>query len=106
MADREKPGIYFIVDFDWPQPLQEEHGRNARNLHDMVQDRSWIREVAAASGGIGVGRSSTWIFWLEGYAALERLLRDEADEVGRAYRAFFGDMARVEDKVREEVVFL
>jgi hypothetical protein len=99
-------GIYLIVDFDWPKPLSADQPKKARRLHDLVQNQSWIKEVVAASGGIGHAPVSTWIFWLENYAALDRLLRDEEDEVSQAYIAFFAEMPHVTKKVREEVVFL
>lgn len=69
MADTPKTGIYLIVDFDWPNPFEPEHGKNARKLHAVVQNQHWIREVAAASSGVGAGPGSSWIFWLENYAA-------------------------------------
>jgi hypothetical protein len=106
MATPAKPGIYLCVDFDWPKPFKEEHGKLARKLHDVVQNQSWIREVVAASGGLGSGPSSTWIFWLEDYAALDTLMRDRENEVTTAYWDFFGQMPLVVDKIRDEVVFL
>jgi hypothetical protein len=99
-------GIYLIVDFDWPHPMTADQPKKARHLHDLVQDQSWIKEVVAASGGLGSGPDSTWIFWLENYAALDRLLRDQEDDVCRAYLAFFSEMVNVIEKVREEVIFL
>jgi hypothetical protein len=100
------PGIYLIVEFDWPQPFEQEHAKLARALHDAVQGRDWIKETAAASGGIGGRRSSLWVFRLESYAALDRLFKDREDPVSQAYLAFFSKMATVEDWVREEVVFV
>lgn len=102
----QKPGIYLIIDFEWPQPFNSTYLRRARELHDTVQKQPWVREVVAASGGIGPGPAYTWVFWLEDYAALERLLRSPEDEVAQAYRAFFANMAHVTDKVREEVLFV
>lgn len=64
------------------------------------------KRVVAASGGIGGGPSSLWIFKLANYAALDRLFHDEEDPVAGAYRAFFGEMVDVQDMVREEVIFL
>lgn len=99
-------GIYLIVEFAWPRPFTQEHAKNARALHDVVQDKEWIREVVAASGGLGEGPPSIWIFWLPNFAALDRLLRNREDPVSRAYLAFFSQMVGVKDKVREEVAFL
>jgi len=99
-------GIYLIVEFEWPRPFSQEHAKNARALHDMVQDKGWIKEVVAASGGLGDGPPSIWIFWLPDYAALDRLFRDQEDPVSQAYSTFFSQMAVVKDKIREEVAFL
>jgi len=104
--DTTKPGIYLIVEFDWPQPFEEQHGKLARALHDSVQGLDWIKESVAASGGLGGKYSSLWIFWLENYAALDRLLGDPADAVSQAYRAFFSQMKTVRDQIREEVYFV
>jgi hypothetical protein len=101
-----KPGVYLFVFFDWPDPFVPEHGKKARRLHDVVQGKTWIREAVAASGGVGGEHSSVWVFWLESYAALERLLRDPDDEVAQAYGDFFGSMAMVRDQVRQEVMFV
>jgi hypothetical protein len=106
MPERRIPGIYLCVESDWPVPLQEEHGRAARRLHDAVAGQDWITEIAAASGGVGGGPRSIWIFRLNDYAALDRLLRHKEDEVAVAYQSFFSQMPLVIDKVREEVVFL
>lgn len=106
MAEQKQPGIYLIVEFDWPQPFTQDVGKKARHLHDIVQNQTWVREMVAGSGGLGEGPSSIWVFWLENYAALDRLLRDRSDEVSQAYIDFFNAMPRVVDKIREEVVFL
>ena len=94
-----------IIDFDWPKAFKPEHGELAPALHKATQNKSWIREVMAASGGIGGKQSSIWIFWLENYGALDRLLAEREEPVAIAYRAFFSAMESVEDKVREEVRF-
>jgi hypothetical protein len=101
----DKTGIFLIVEFDWPAPFEKEHARLARELHQAVQDQEWIKENMAASGGIGGGRSSLWIFWLENYAGLDRLLHDREDPVSQAYRTFIAQMSSVKDTIREEVVF-
>jgi hypothetical protein len=105
MNERE-PGIYLVINFNWPEPFTAEHGKNARKLHEVVQDKSWISETLAASGGIGGNKGSMWIFWLENYAALDRLLHSKEDELAQAYRDFFSEMAAVEEYIREEVVFI
>lgn len=99
-------GIYLFIEFDWPKPFETEYGRKARQLHDLVQNQSWIKEVAAASGGLGSGPSSSWVFWLENYAALDRLLRNREDEICQAYISFFSDMPVVIERIREEVLFI
>jgi hypothetical protein len=101
-----KPGIYLIIEFDWPQPFVEEHGKLARALHDATQGKKWVKESVAASGGVGGKRSSLWIFWMENYAALDRLLKDQTDPVSQAFMAFFSKMSKVRDWVREEVYFV
>lgn len=105
MAQTENPGVYLIVNFDWPRPFKPEYGDSARELHIALQDQDWIEEVLAASGGLGAGQSSIWLFWLENYAALDRLYSDPDEPVGKAYRAFFGVMEAVDDRIREEVRF-
>ena len=99
-------GIYLIVEFEWPRPFSREHAQKARQLHDVVQDKTWIKEVVAASGGVGDGPPSIWIFWLPNYAAVDRLLRNTDDPVSQAYTVFFSDMPVVKDKIREEVAFI
>jgi hypothetical protein len=105
MSDKPTTGIYLIVEFEWPNPMDPEAGKKAYHLHQVVQDQSWIQEVVAASGGIGDGPSSIWVFWLENYAALDRLLRSENDEVSTAFIAFRRAMPRLTEKIREEVLF-
>ncbi len=99
-------GIYLFIEFDWPKPFEPEYGRKARKLHDVVQNQSWIKEVVAASGGLGSGPSSSWVFWLENYAALDRLLRNQEEEICQVYTSFFSDMPVVVERIREEVLFL
>ena len=106
MNDEPKPGIYLMIDSDWPKPFDTEHAKKARKLQEVVQGKTWIKESVAASGGIGGGQATVWIFWLENYAVLDRLLKDDADEVAQAYRSFFSEIMAVEERIREEVVFL
>ena len=106
MAEQISPGVYLIVEFDWPSPMRPELVQRAKDLHQEVQNQMWIQEVVAASGGLGMGPSSIWIFRLENYAALDRLLRDRSDEISRMYVGFFSEMANVRDKVREEIFFM
>ena len=106
MSEIPAAGIYLIVEFDWPAQFERQHGTDARQLHDAVQNQSWIKEVVAGSGGLGKGPSAIWIFWLENYAALDRLLRSPTDPVSEAYLTFFRQMPNVIEKIREEVLFL
>jgi hypothetical protein len=106
MSETPSAGIYLIVEFDWPESISKEQGQNAAQLHAVVQNQTWIKEAVAASGGIGGGPSCIWIFWLENYAALDRLLHDKADDVCQTYLAFFSEMPVVHEKIREKVVFL
>lgn len=105
MNNVRQAGIYLFVDFDWPKPFQPEYGAKAKALHAAVQDGGWIREVVAASGGIGAGPSAIWVFWLENYTALDRLLRDREDSVAQTYQSFFSQMLTVTERIREEVIF-
>lgn len=106
MTEQTTHPIYLIVEFDWPNPMKPEFVQKAKDLHQAVQNQTWITEVVAASGGLGMGPSSIWIFRLENYAALDRLLRDRSDEISQAYVGFFSNMANVRDKVREAVLFM
>jgi hypothetical protein len=106
MSEQKHLGIYLIVEFEWPNPFSAEDGKKARRLHDVIQNQTWIREMMAGSGGVGEGPSSIWIFWLENYAALDRLFHDQSNDVSQAYSEFFSAMPKVVDKIREEVVFL
>lgn len=104
MAVPEKQGIYLFVSFDWPRPVKDEHQAAALKLHAVVQESRWVREVLAASGGLGQGSASVWVFRVPNYAALDRLLRDSSEPVCKAYTAFFSKMVAVTETVREEVV--
>ncbi|MGD2157284.1 MAG: hypothetical protein PVG14_02385 [Anaerolineales bacterium] len=97
-------GTYLVVQFSFPKPFQAEYGEKARALHQVLEGQDWIEEVFAASGGIGAGPSSIWVFKLNDYSALDRLLGGE-DPVSKAYVDFFGAMEDVRDFIREEVVF-
>lgn len=106
MNEQNSPDIYLIVEFSWPSPIEPGLAQKAAHLHQVVQNRGWIREVVAASGGLGGDLGSLWIFRLESYAAIDRLFHDRSDEVSQAYTDFFSKMPRVQDKIREQVVFL
>ncbi|HEX6033214.1 MAG TPA: hypothetical protein VFY83_02225, partial [Anaerolineales bacterium] len=93
MAEHTPSGIYLIVEFDWPSPMKPELLHKAKDLHQIVQNQTWIQEVVAASGGLGRGPSSIWIFRLENYSALDRLLRDRSNEISQAYVGLFSEMA-------------
>jgi hypothetical protein len=99
-------GIYLIVQFNWPDKPSNDMAKKARALHDAVQGAGWVREAVAGYGGLGSGPSSIWVFWLENYAALEKLLRDKADPIQQVYVAFFAEMKDLNESLREEVLFL
>ena len=100
-----KPGIYLIVQFNWPTPIEPEHAQAARALHDAVTEADWITEAVAASGGLGGTQSSIWVFHLENYTALDRLFRNYEDPVHQAYAACFHNMIDLTEVIREEVLF-
>ncbi|MFW9777585.1 MAG: hypothetical protein ACFFE8_01945 [Candidatus Heimdallarchaeota archaeon] len=99
------PGIYLIIEFDWPGHITPEIRKNASELHRVVEDEEWIREVAAGSSGIGGMASSIWIFWLRDYSSLDILLRDKKNAIHRAYMEFFEKMINVSDQIKEEIIF-
>jgi hypothetical protein len=104
--ERRNPDLYLIVEFNWPENFTREDTEKARILHERLQGQEWIEEALAASGGIGYGGSSMWIFRLRNYAGLDRLLMMTDDPVSKAYIAFFTRMADVTEKVRQQVIFL
>jgi hypothetical protein len=104
MSSDSDSGIYLIVYFDWPTPFKADYAEKAKQLHKATQNKDWIREEITASGGIGEGASSVWIFWLKNYASLDQLFNQE-DEIGKAYKGFFQEMGNVSDLVREQVIF-
>lgn len=106
MDSTDSPGVYLFVHFNWPKGYTKKMAQAARALHDQVLSADWIQEVLAASGGIGGGPSSVWVFRVDDYAALDRLLKDLQDPVAQAYRDFFQDMVDVNESLREEVLFL
>lgn len=97
-------GIFLIVSFNFPRPYQPEYGEKILALHKAIKGVEWIEEVFAASGGVGSGPSSIWVFKLKNYGALDILLGNE-DEVSKAYLDFLNVMEDVQDMIREEVVF-
>ena len=103
----QPPGVYLIVEFDWPQIITKEMSMAARALHDALQGKqTWIRETVAASNGVGSGPSSLWIFWLENYAALDSLIPQAVDPISGAFHVFFSHMQNVKQSLRDEVIFL
>ncbi len=104
MARNTLPGIYLIIEFDWPQPFEDEFGQLAADLHRSIQEHDWIEEVFTASGGVGGDLSSMWVFWLQDYAGLDRLFKDRSHPVSLAYNDFFSQMSGVHERIREEVI--
>jgi hypothetical protein len=96
--------IYLIVQFSFPKPFQPEYGIKAKALHQAMDGLDWIEEVFAASGGLGKGPSSMWVFKLVNYTSLDRLFHGD-DPVSKAYIDFFSVMDDVRDTIREEVLF-
>jgi hypothetical protein len=97
-------GIFLIVQFSFPRPFKPEYGVKAKALHQVLSGQNWIEEVFAASGGVGAGPSSIWVFKLENYAALDRLLKG-SEPTAKAYVDFFSLMDDVQDFIRDEVGF-
>jgi hypothetical protein len=106
MISEQQAGIYLIIEFDWPKIFNPETGQKARQLHEVTQNKRWIRPVIAGNGGIGLGSSSIWIFWLENYGSLDILLHDLENEISKTFLSFFSSVENVSEKIREEVIFL
>jgi hypothetical protein len=98
--------LYLFIEFEWPAEMTKELAGLAHKLHTLTQAESWIQEAVAASGGIGGTYSSVWVFKLDGYSALEKLMRDQENEISQTYMQFFSQMANVRDSLREQVVFM
>jgi hypothetical protein len=96
--------IYLIVEFSFPRPFQPDYGAKAKALNQALKGLDWVQEVFAASGGVGGGPSSVWVFKLANYAALDRLFHGD-EPVSKAYVDFFRSMADVNDTVREAITF-
>ncbi|MHA1303502.1 MAG: hypothetical protein ACTSQE_13230 [Candidatus Heimdallarchaeaceae archaeon] len=101
----QEPGIFYIISFDWPEEISSELSEKVRKFHELVKQTDWIEEKVAASGGIGVGATSIWIFWLQDYTDLNKLLRDD-NELAKLYREWTHEMLNLETTVREEVMFV
>ncbi|MDX1436470.1 MAG: hypothetical protein R3335_06655 [Anaerolineales bacterium] len=97
-------GIYLIVQFNFPTPFFPEVGQKAKRLHAACQSSDWIENILTASGGIGPGPSSIWIFKLNSYASLD-LLFDRENDASKAYIDFFTSVEDVAEIIRDEVVF-
>ena len=96
--------IYLIVNFNFPKPFKPEYGELVSILHQLLDADDWIEDVLTASGGIGGGPPSIWVFKLMDYASLDRLFRG-GEAILKAYFEFFRVMDDVEDIIREEVIF-
>ncbi|OLS28641.1 MAG: hypothetical protein HeimC2_05280 [Candidatus Heimdallarchaeota archaeon LC_2] len=108
-SEKQTPGIFLILEFDWPKEKTPEMYEAARNLHNMISKAEWVEEIFAGFGGIGAGKASIWGFKMSKYADLDKLVnsyRQDQNEVSRAYSNFFKLMINVEEKIREEVVFV
>ena len=109
LTENQKPGIFLILEFDWPREETPDMYKAAGNLHNKVQKTDWIEEIFAGFGGIGSGKASIWVFKMSTYADLDKLLNSyklDQNEVSKAYSKFFKLMINVEEKIRQEVVFV
>ena len=87
-----RPNKYLIVEFDWPKEEKPEMYKAAGNLHRALEEAEWIEEIFAGFGGIGVGKSSIWVFKITKYANLDKLNDSynlDQNEVSKAYSEFF-----------------
>ena len=104
-----KSNIFLIVEFNWPSETTPDLFKAAGDLHKTVLAAGWIEEVLAGFGGIGPGRASIWVFKMASYADLDKLVNSynvDQNEVSKSYSTFFGMMEDIEEKIREEVVFV
>ena len=105
-ASTKDPGLFLIIRFNWPREFKPEYGDAAKSLHVAIEHADWITEVLAASGGLGGKQSSYWVFKIQDYAALDRLLGEGDDAVASAYDLFFSSMLDIDEVIRKEVVFV
>ena len=78
-------------------------------MHETVRKNDWIDDPVVAYGGVGNGLPCMWIFSLESYAFLDKLLhptKNEHNDVAIAYSNFFNQMKTVKSKIKHEVQFL
>ena len=93
---------YLIIEFDWPDSPTPEHRKTVLTFRQAA-GLADFEEILAASGGIGAGPSSLWIFRIESYATIDRLRAP--GNLGKAYRDFGAAMCNVSERIREEVEF-
>src|SRR2546422_3126377 len=99
------PGIILFVEFAWPRPFVPDHGTLASQLHAAVAKHAWLREIVAASGGVGGRPSSPRGFLLPGYAARAPPFRLAEGPGGQAHPALFSGIDNGSANPREGVLF-
>ena len=107
--DIVKSSIFLIVEFNWPSETTPEMYSAAGDLHKTVVAAGWIEEILAGFGGIGPGRASIWVFKMSSYGDLDKIAnsyKTDQNEVSKSYSKFFEMMEDVEEKIREEVIFV
>ena len=106
MTNNSSPGIFLIVEFDWPSPTPPALFQAAASLHKTLERSIWMQEILGGFGGIGSHYQSIWIFKFSNFADIDILLENgnEREEV-EAYSAFFDNMKNVKTIIKQEVTF-
>ena len=108
MSITNTPGLFLIVEFDWPKEITPQLFKASSHLHEVVTQSDWIDEKVAGYGGLRIDFQCIWIFRVNDFVALEKLLNlpeDEQDDVAKAYANFFDNMIKVKETIRQEVIF-
>jgi len=107
MTSSSSPGIFLIVEFDWPNPTPPAMYQAAASIHRSLKQSIWMQEVLGGFGGIGSNYQSIWIFKFANFADIDILLNNTSDRAEvKVYSSFFDNMKNVKTIIKQEVTFI